>query len=183
MRFFDNALTPWFALLTSVWGLLFTLFWQRKLNYYRYKWNMESHATLSPYSEEVRHQFKPKGYRPNVITGEIDVYFPATNRFLRQLVSFSVVFFFWILAIGSIIAQAYFQTWIASLQLNPEAASIATATFGLGCIWTLRFIYSPLCQLLSEWENYKKEQYFEEAALFKRLSLEIINVFGRLFYL
>ena len=186
MRLFDNALTLWFALITSIWGLLFILFWQRKINFYRYIWNMDGLMNSSHQEEPIRHQFKPKGYRQSVITGEIDVYFPASYRFVRQFMSFMVVVLFWVIATGSVVGQAFFSGWMKThphYSSRTEEASVIVALMGIGCVWVLRIIYAPICQRLNDWENYKSESYFEKALLFKRLSFEIINTFGRLFYL
>ncbi|KAJ3308992.1 Anoctamin-4 [Blyttiomyces sp. JEL0837] len=56
---FDNELTPWFALLTSLWAIMMPVMWERQTNYFAWRW-----STVDFEKEESRRpQFKATGTR------------------------------------------------------------------------------------------------------------------------
>lgn len=99
---YDNDLTFYYAILTSIMSALFTGFWKRRANHLSYLW-----ATASTTKEPLtrRHEFRPTSTFVSPITGLVEPQFPRSRRMLRHFLSWIVLILFLVVICASVFAQ------------------------------------------------------------------------------
>lgn len=81
----EDEYTPFYGLITFIWGVLFLRFWQRHEHRLAYQWGTES---LTPYERQKYFAIRPefRGYlRKSPVTGLIETFYPPIRRRLKYL--------------------------------------------------------------------------------------------------
>ncbi|KAJ3089223.1 Anoctamin-7 [Quaeritorhiza haematococci] len=191
-KLIDNAFTPWYGFIMSLWATLFLEFWKRRNNYLAYVWATNDFESV----QHRRFEFKPNIVRRSLVTGKLEPHFPAASRWLRQFITGIVIMVSIVIIVGSVVAQIIFNVWIKyalslpttskdpfyGLATSKDVASILSSLVGLLSVLVLRQTYIPVAVALNRWENYRTDTQFEDAMILKRWIFELININARMFY-
>ena len=209
---YEDEFTPFYGLITFLWGVLFLRFWERHEHRLAYQWGTYS---LSPYERQkffsVRPQFK--GYlRKSPVTGLVETYYPPMRRRFKYIISaavtaamLTVAFLVMILSLnlqGYIRPYSNPKRWDESnphpfhvrwLSVLSEEEQIFDATsswrsllpVGLHviCILTLNSIYRVVAKALTSWENHETNIDHRNSLVLKRFLFEAFDCYVALFYL
>ncbi|KAI9351161.1 calcium-activated chloride channel-domain-containing protein [Zopfochytrium polystomum] len=176
---FDNALSPYFALLMALWSVLYLRYWQRRNSYFSIKWATHTFEA----STIQRHAFEPAGKRLSPITGKIELHYPSYKRHIRQFISFLATLPFVGLVIATVLAQIAFIAWLQNTyHTSEQGTALAASLIGLVSIQICRRCYRPVALRLNEFENYKSEDGFERALVVKNWCFEFLNIYSHIIY-
>jgi len=201
----DNApYVPFFALWMVIWGFFFVKIWRRKTHEYAYMWNT---------SETVKKQtYRPSFYgvwKKSEITGELELYYPSGVRKMKYLVSILVTVFMlgvaFVVMICSLNLQGYvscttrygtpnpfhveklhqFSEPGALFDPNGNAilALVPVVIHAVVIMILNQLIYSRIATALTDWENHKTDEDYENSLILKRFLFEAFDCYISLFYL
>lgn len=208
----EDEFTPFYGLVTFVWGVFFLRFWERHENRLAYQWGTYS---LSPYERQkffsVRPQFR--GYlRRSPVTGLVETYYPPLFRRLKYIVSSIATFL--LLGVAAVVvmlslnAQGYIhpdanpKRWDADnphpfyihqlavlsqegqlFDSNSSWRPLLPVVLQVICIFILNNIYGFIGRSLTDWENHETGLDHKYSLILKRFLFEACTAFGPLFYL
>ncbi|KAG0353331.1 Anoctamin-5 [Podila minutissima] len=175
---FDNVLTMPFALFMSIWSTVYIEFWKRANQYYAYRWNMIDYERV----ELPRTEFRATRVRYSAVTGKKELYYPMYWKALRILASSMAVFFAVCVVIGSVACLMIFKAWCRNHMTGPYAATLATAMLNLFIIIILGEIWCRLAEWLTDKENHKYTESYEDSLIMKRYLFDFCNMYATLFY-
>ncbi|KAG0344099.1 Anoctamin-5 [Podila humilis] len=175
---FDNALTMPFALFMSIWSTVYIEFWKRANQYYAYRWNMIDYERV----ELPRTEFKATRVRYSAVTGRKELYYPMYWKAVRIMASSAAVFLAVCVVVGSVASLMIFKAWCRNNLTGPYAAVVATAMLNLIIIIILGEIWCRLAEWLTEKENHKYTDSYEDSLIIKRYLFDFCNMYGTLFY-
>lgn len=187
-----------YAMLMSIWINIFIIFWNRKTQELKIKWN---NYTEEYDRENRREEFKGE-WSKSLITGEFEIHFSKTKRFIKYIDSFIIsipILFLAILLniislnlIGSIKDEDNSIFHIKFLSdLTKENQIFEKGTFYSNCISflqpmfisSLNSLYNSISLKTTEMENHKVKSTFDNSLIYKRFCFEFINNFYNIFYL
>jgi hypothetical protein len=186
VRLFDNALSPWFGFFVCIQSLLLVHFLRRKKGFLNYKWQLPSKNQTVSEEDVVRPNFISTSRKYNIAKNGIDEHYSTSKRFLKQLASTG----FWLVSSAVVILLIFGQhSYYIHLKAthdvegnysegNSAIVSIVGALSGL----LFRLLTWSVFAKLNAWENYKTNRNFERAILTKKISFELVNIFGHLVY-
>ncbi|KAI8851257.1 calcium-activated chloride channel-domain-containing protein [Chytridium lagenaria] len=155
---FDNALTVPFAFFMAVWVTAMLEFWKRQEVTLRTVWGLI--------------------LRKSPVTEKIEPHFPTSTQILVKLVTTVIL-------MGAIALMLFFE----ALVIGVSALNIDRFLgIGLSSLLTLTNIvlvtplYLKLAYVLTQWENHKTFQRFEDALISKKFIFVFINNFSALLF-
>jgi hypothetical protein len=83
----EDEFTPFYGLITFLWGIVFLRFWERHENRLAYQWGVYS---LSEYERQKYFDTRPEFFgfvRRSPVTGIVETYYPPLRRRLKYVVS------------------------------------------------------------------------------------------------
>ncbi|KAG0040299.1 Anoctamin-7 [Podila clonocystis] len=166
---FDNVLTMPFALFMSIWSTVYIEFWKRANQYYAYRWNMIDYERV----ELPRTEFRATRVRFSAVTGKKELYYPMYWKALRILASSVAVFLAVCVVIGSVACLMIFKAWCRNHMTGPYAATLATAMLNLVIIIVLGEIWCRLAEWLTDKENHKYTESYEDECLYDACITEL----------
>ncbi|KAF9382266.1 Anoctamin-5, partial [Podila verticillata] len=175
---FDNVLTMPFALFMSIWSTVYIEFWKRANQYYAYRWNMSDYERV----ELPRTEFRATRVRFSAVTGKKELYYPMYWKALRILASSVAVFLAVCVVISSVACLMIFKAWCRNHMTGPYAAVLATAMLNLVIIIILGEIWCRLAEWLTDKENHKYTESYEDSLIIKRYIFDFCNMYATLFY-
>ena len=144
---FDNDATVFLAIFMSIWATLFLEFWKRQQAILSYEWHMM-------HFEEMEEQLRPEfvatatTLKENPVTGKMEPYIPAKQRYQRFAGAASAITFMIFLVFGAVAGvvvyrAAVFGAMMASSSnvLHKRAkitTSVSAAVLNLICINILK---------------------------------------------
>ena len=208
----EDEYTPFYGLITFLWGVLFLRFWQRHEHRLAYQWGTFS---LSPYEKQKYFAIRPdfRGYtRLSPISGLMETYYPPIYRRFKYLGSAIVTMTMLCVAFGVMIMslnlQGYIQPqsnpkrWndnsphpfhVRSLALLSEEGrlfdakspwrSLLPVVLHVLCIFILNKIYRIVAEALTAWENHETNVTHRNSIVLKRFLFEAFDCYVALFYL
>ena len=204
--------TPFFGVITFLWGVCFLRFWEREENRLAYEWGTFS---LSPYERQkfFAHRFQFRGYlRISPVTGTEEAYYPAGRRRLLYVGSALVTALMLTVAFAIMIMSLNLQGYIHP-ESNPSRWNtnnphpfhyrrLATLSeeghlfdqssswrgfipviIHVICINTLNNIYKVVSEKLTEYENHETTNSHRNSYVLKRFLFEAFDCYIALFYL
>ncbi|KAF9557825.1 Anoctamin-5 [Mortierella alpina] len=171
---FDNVLTMPFALFMSMWSTVYIEFWKRANQYYAFRWNMSDYERV----ELPRTEFRATKVRFSPVTGKRELYYPMYWKALRILASSIAV----AVVIGSVACLMIFKAWCRHHIGGPYATVVATAVLNLIIIIILGEIWCRLAEWLTDKENHKYTDAYEDSLIIKRYLFDFTNMYATLFY-
>ncbi|KAF9418764.1 Anoctamin-5 [Podila epigama] len=175
---FDNVLTMPFALFMSIWSTVYIEFWKRANQYYAYRWNMMDYERV----ELPRTEFRATRVRYSAVTGKKELYYPMYWKALRIFASSVAVFLAVCVVIGSVACLMIFKAWCRNHVAGPYVSVIATAMLNLIIIIILGEIWCRLAEWLTDKENHKYTDSYEDSLIIKRYLFDFTNMYATLFY-
>jgi anoctamin-10 len=208
----EDEYTPFYGLVTFLWGVLFLRFWDRQESRLAYKWGTYS---LSPYERKKYFAVRPEfiGYlRRSPVTGHVETYYPTFRRRLKYVGSAVVTVVMLAVAFTVMIISLNLQGYIRP-QSNPnrwdednphpfyfQAVSILAeegqlfdaasqwrcylpVVLHIVCISTLNYIYRLIAEKLTAWENHETTVNHRNSLILKRFLFEAFDCWVALFYL
>lgn len=208
----NDEYTPFYGVLTFVWGVLFLRFWERHEDRLAYRWGVYA---LSPYERAkffaVRPQFQ--GFlRKSPITGRLETYYPPIRRRLKYLVSALVTIAMLCVAFAVMICSLNLQGFIDP-KSNPKRwnrvnihpfhirqlseyseegqmfdskstwRSILPVIIHVLCMFTMNNTYRVIAEALTSWENHETSVEHRSSLILKRFLFEAFDCYVALFYL
>ncbi|CAO3567704.1 unnamed protein product [Mortierella alpina] len=175
---FDNVLTMPFALFMSMWSTVYIEFWKRANQYYAFRWNMSDYERV----ELPRTEFRATKVRFSPVTGKRELYYPMYWKALRILASSIAVLIAVAVVIGSVACLMIFKAWCRHHIGGPYATVVATAVLNLIIIIILGEIWCRLAEWLTDKENHKYTDAYEDSLIIKRYLFDFTNMYATLFY-
>ncbi|KAF9116343.1 Anoctamin-4 [Mortierella sp. AM989] len=175
---FDNALTMPFALFMSIWSTVYIEFWKRANQYYAFRWNMNDYGRV----ELPRTEFRATRARYSPVTGKRELYYPHYWKAFRILASSIAVFLAVVIVVASVACLMIFKAWCRYHFGGPYAAVVATAMLNLVIIIVLGEIWCRLAEWLTDKENHKYTDAYEDSLIIKRYLFDFTNMYATLFY-
>ncbi|KAG0298067.1 Anoctamin-5, partial [Linnemannia gamsii] len=175
---FDNVLTMPFALFMSMWSTIYIEFWKRANQYYAFRWNMIDYERV----ELPRTEFRATNVRFSPVTGKRELYYPVYWKALRLFASSIAVIIAVLVVIGSVACLMIFQSWCRHHLGGPYATIVATAMLNLLVIIILGEIWCRLAEWLTDKENHKYTDAYEDSLIIKRYLFDFANMYATLFY-
>ncbi|KAI9597435.1 calcium-activated chloride channel-domain-containing protein [Syncephalis fuscata] len=163
----DNPTTlPW-ALIISLWAVLFLEFWKRKHSCIAYEWHISDYER----EERTRPNFRPTAIRTSPITGKLELYVPPRERKMPVIASVSV---------RGPLADAIRK------ELDGKVASLVPSVIGavinLIIIIVLGQLYNIVCHWLNDQENHRTFTQFNDSQIIKRYLFDFFNFYSILFF-
>jgi anoctamin-10 len=208
----NDEYTPFYGLITFLWGVLFLRFWQRHEHRLACQWGTES---LSAYERQKYFSIRPdfRGFlRKSPVTGSTETYYPPIRRRLKYLGSAVVTIFMLLVAFTVMILSLNLQGYIHP-QKNPRRwddsnphpfhvrslavfseegqpfdaksawRSMIPVILHVACIFTLNSIYRVIAGALTAWENHETTLNHRNSLILKRFLFEAFDCYVALFYL
>ncbi|KAG0351794.1 hypothetical protein BGZ54_003099, partial [Gamsiella multidivaricata] len=175
---FDNALTMPFALFMSIWSTVYIEFWKRANQYYSFQWNMNDYERI----ELPRTEFRATKVRISPVTGKREPYYPLYWKALRIFASSLAVLLAFVVVIGSVACLMIFKTSCRHHLGGAYATVVVTAIFNLIVIIILGEIWCRLAEWLTDKENHKYTDAYEDSLITKRYLFDFTNMYATLFY-
>ncbi|KAF8931306.1 Anoctamin-5 [Haplosporangium gracile] len=175
---FDNVLTMPFALFMSMWSTVYIEFWKRANQYYAFRWNMIDYERV----ELPRTEFRATRVRFSPVTGKRELYYPVYWKALRLFASSVAVIIAVLVVIGSVACLMIFKSWCRHHLGGPYATIVATAMLNLIIIIILGEIWCRLAKWLTDKENHKYTDAYEDSLIIKRYLFDFANMYATLFY-
>ncbi|OAQ33500.1 DUF590-domain-containing protein [Linnemannia elongata AG-77] len=175
---FDNVLTMPFALFMSMWSTVYIEFWKRANQYYAFRWNMIDYERV----ELPRTEFRATRVRFSPVTGKRELYYPVYWKALRLFASSVAVIIAVLVVIGSVACLMIFKAWCRHHLGGPYATIVATAMLNLIIIIVLGEIWCRLAEWLTDKENHKYTDAYEDSLIIKRYLFDFANMYATLFY-
>lgn len=200
-----SMVAPLFSVFMIVWGALFVQFWKRKCAVLCCKWGNVCHLQM----DHPRSDFQGE-LRLNVVNNRQERYFAHRYRCIRYLESMLVTTILLAVAFVVMIISLNFQGYIHKNTILGEMIVFPMVQqFSLpGCIFDqqgngpfpyvlpfiptivhsltillLNTIYRDIATKLTNWENHKFDQDYENALILKRFIFEAFDCYIALFYL
>jgi len=208
----EDEFTPFYGLITFLWGVMFLRFWERHEHRLAYQWGTYS---LSPYERQkffaIRPQFR--GYlRKSPVTGLVETYYPPIRRRLKYIVSAVVTAAMLAVAFNVMILSLNLQGYIRPEtdpkrwnEANPHPFHVRSLAALAGkdqlfdskstwrsllpvvlhsvCIFSLNRIYREVAEALTSWENHETSLNHRNSLILKRFLFEAFDCYVALFYL
>jgi anoctamin-10 len=208
----EDEYTPFYGLITFVWGILFLRFWQRHEHRLAYQWGTYS---LSPYEKQKYFAIRPdfRGYvRQSPVTGLVETYYPPIRRRLKYvgsaMVTIAMLYIAFAVMILSLNLQGYIRPqsnpkrWnednphpfhVRSLAVLAEEGrwfdaksswrSLLPVFLHVICIFVLNKFYRMVAEVLTSWENHETSVNHRNSIVLKRFLFEAFDCYVALFYL
>jgi anoctamin-10 len=207
----NDEYTPFYGLITFIWGIIFLQFWARQEIQWSYQWG----TLLNDYERQTyfapRTEFTGK-LRHSPVTGELEVYYPAYKRRLKYIVNGIVTIAMLGVAFTAMILSLNLQGYIDPkhdlerwgpgshhpfhfeklsrladpgelFDANNSARALIPVAFHVATIFTLNQIYRVVAGRLTDWENHKARADHNNSLILKRFLFEAFDCYVALFYL
>ena len=197
---FDNVFTLGYAFIISIWAMTFLELWSRKNFFLEYEWDLTKiDKDMDP--PRARYQAVASQNRLNPITFKKEAYIPLSTTYPRKLLSVSVVLFFIMLVIASVIAVIVYRMvlsvivndfdFVGDLEdtaagqvVTPSILVTTTASLiSLILIMGFNVIYHKAAAKLTELEVPRTQQEFDDSYSFKIFCFQFVNYYSNLFYI
>ncbi|KAG0272261.1 Anoctamin-7 [Linnemannia exigua] len=154
--------------------MVYIEFWKRANQYYAFRWNMIDYERV----ELPRTEFRATRVRFSPVTGKRELYYPVYWKALRLLASSIAV----LVVLGSVACLMIFKSWCRHHLGGPYATIVATAMLNLIVIIILGEIWCRLAEWLTDKENHKYTDAYEDSLIIKRYLFDFANMYATLFY-
>ncbi|XP_018653261.1 putative anoctamin [Schistosoma mansoni] len=189
MRLVDHEGTVLFAVVMSLWAVIFFEMWKRKQVSLAYRWNVYS---LEPMDQPPRPEFmallsKRCPRKVNSLTGYVEPFIPFWRRKVPIiLVSFSTVLLTVILTLAFLVGVVLYKLVIKVILYrhhNPivqsTAGMIATMTgslVNLVTIFFLKLVYDRMATKLTDIEHHRTQVEYDNSRLKRRIPITIFII-------
>ncbi|CAH8629126.1 unnamed protein product [Schistosoma rodhaini] len=196
MRLVDHEGTVLFAVVMSLWAVIFFEMWKRKQVSLAYRWNVYS---LEPMDQPPRPEFmallsKRCPRKVNSLTGYVEPFIPFWRRKVPIiLVSFSTVLLTVILTLAFLVGVVLYKLVIKVILYrhhNPivqsTAGMIATMTgslVNLVTIFFLKLVYDRMATKLTDIEHHRTQVEYDNSLTLKLYLLQFVNYYSSIFYI
>ena len=141
-RAFDNDLTPYYALLTCVWGTLFLELWKRRQATLAYTWDMNTFEEREP----DRPEYYGDTMRIDPVSGQAELYYPPKKRAGKYLVSALFMFSLVGAVVASVSAVVIFRVAAEKIYFDGHSdastkIAVLSAILNATSIFIFNFIY------------------------------------------
>ena len=198
---FDNDLSLPYAVIMSLWAVLFLEFWKRRQFKLAYEWDL---TDLDEDAEPVRPQYRAKAEaigveRSNPVTLKKEKYVPMQKKIPAKLISWITIIVailvVFIALISTIVYRLAVTGMLSKLEkfsnptgifvfLSPSIIASTTASLiSVVCILVLNFFYDKLAIVLNDWEHHRTQAKYEEALTYKMFWFQFANYYSPLVYI
>ncbi|CAI2732359.1 unnamed protein product [Schistosoma spindalis] len=196
MRLVDHEGTVLFAVVMSLWAVIFFEMWKRKQVSLAYRWNVYS---LEPMDQPPRPEFmallsKMCPRKVNPLTGFVEPFIPFWRRKVPIIfLSFSTVLLTVMLTLAFLVGVVLYKLVIKAILYrhhNPMVQStsgmIATMTgsfVNLVTIFFLKLIYDRMAIKLTDVEHHRTQVEYDNSLTLKLYLLQFVNYYSSIFYI
>ncbi|CAH8586465.1 unnamed protein product [Heterobilharzia americana] len=196
MRLVDHEGTVVFAVVMSLWAVIFFEMWKRKQVSLAYQWNVSS---LEPMDQPPRPEFmallnKRCPRRINPMTGYMEPFIPFWRRKIPViLISYSTVLLAVMLTLAFLVSVVLYKLVIKAIlyrhhnpMLQSTAGMIATMTgscINLVVIFIMKLIYDRMATKLTDIENHRTQVEYDNSLTLKLYLLQFVNYYSSIFYI
>ncbi|CAH8865193.1 unnamed protein product [Trichobilharzia szidati] len=196
MRLVDHEGTVVFAVVMSLWAVVFFEMWKRKQVSLAYHWNVNS---LEPMDQPPRPEFmallnKKCPRRVNPITGYVEPFIPFWRRRIPViLITYSTVLLAVLLTLGFLVSVVLYKLVVKAIlyrhhnpMLQSTAGMIATMTgscIHLVVIFIMKLIYDRMAIKLTDIENHRTQVEYDNSLTLKLYLLQFVNYYSSVFYI
>ncbi len=190
---FSNYFTVLFALISSLWAVVFMELWKREQARLTCKWDCFDVTTqYEPPRPEYQSAARKK--RRNPITHEWEPYIPARNTWVNIVVSVCSIAFMIVLVIAVMVGVIVYKMAMGMVFYSSQLKGIAfldssilstvtASIISLISILVLEKVYTWIAWQLTEREKPRSLNDFEISYTYKMFLFQFINNYGTLFYL
>lgn len=193
-KFFDNDITPLFAIFMSLWATMFLEFWKRRQISLTYKWNSIGFKSSE---EEIRPEYTGTGgiLKQNPITGVHESYPNASfiKNLLRIMGSGGTILTYIVMIIITVVGVNVFRTVFTIILIASRnyvvheradiIAVIAAAFINLITINILKFVYKKVAFVLTKCENPRTRSDFLDSFTIKMFWFQFFNRYSSIIYI
>eukprot|EP00052_Salpingoeca_macrocollata_P021836 m.188162 g.188162 ORF g.188162 m.188162 type:complete len:701 (+) comp21639_c0_seq2:33-2135(+) len=201
----NNPYVPVFSIAVVLWGFLFVKGWARCSTEYAFLWDTVDSA-------KTYQQVRPSFYgdeRTDPVTGRTVLHYARWKRRCKYGVSVLVTLVMLAVAFAVMVGSLNLQGYIHEkdrfgddnpfhipflYQFSREGAVfdpngnivlslVPVVLHSMVILFLNQFIYRRIAEALSEWENHRTEQDFENSLIVKRFLFEAFDCYIALFYL
>ncbi|CAH8629008.1 unnamed protein product [Schistosoma haematobium] len=196
MRLVDHEGTVLFAVVMSLWAVIFFEMWKRRQVSFAYRWNVYS---LEPMDQPPRPEFmallsKMCPRKMNPLSGYVEPFIPFWRRKVPIIfLSFSTVLLTVILTLAFLVGVVLYKLVIKAILYrhhNPMVQStsgmIATMTgslVNLVAIFFLKLIYDRMAIKLTDVEHHRTQVEYDNSLTLKLYLLQFVNYYSSIFYI
>ncbi|CAH8592801.1 unnamed protein product [Schistosoma intercalatum] len=196
MRLVDHEGTVLFAVVMSLWAVIFFEMWKRRQVSFAYRWNVYS---LEPMDQPPRPEFmallsKMCPRKMNPLSGYVEPFIPFWRRKVPIIfLSFSTVLLTVMLTLAFLVGVVLYKLVIKAILYrhhNPMVQStsgmIATMTgslVNLVAIFFLKLIYDRMAIKLTDVEHHRTQVEYDNSLTLKLYLLQFVNYYSSIFYI
>ncbi|KAH8873920.1 Anoctamin-7 [Schistosoma japonicum] len=196
MRLVDHEGTVVFAVVMSLWAVIFFEMWKRRQVSLAYHWNVYS---LEPMDQPPRPEFmalinKRCPRKVNPLTGYVEPFIPFWRRKLPVIfVSYSTVLLTVMLTLAFLVGVVLYKLVIKAIlyrhhnpMIQSTAGMIATMTgslLNLVVIFFLKIVYDRMATKLTDVENHRTQVEYDNSLTLKLYLLQFVNYYSSVFYI
>ena len=170
---FLGHFTPWYAVLTGLWCVVFVEWWHHQEQDLASRWGVKNVTAI----DQRRLEFQHKHETEDPITGEKVQIFPAKDRLIRQAFQIPFVLVA-VLVLGSLITTCFgIEVFISEVYTGPLKSVLTflpTVLLTTGLPLLSGFLTNVANQL-TDWENYETEGQHERSLTAKTFVLNFIT--------
>ncbi|XP_074029186.1 anoctamin-4 isoform X2 [Leptinotarsa decemlineata] len=189
---FDNPATITFAIVISFWSTIFMEFWQRNQSVLQLVWNVKSLENETMLRPEYIENAKRMKYSPVTETNE-----PYINRrviclgYTITLFSLLLMLFLVILGVLGVMIYRISVDMMLIRSSKDEIiientrviAAVTGACMNATFIFIFRAIFKILALKLTNLENHRTQQEYDNSFIYKSYSLAFVNNYSAVFYI
>jgi hypothetical protein len=184
---FDNSITPYYALILSIWGTVFLEIWKRTNATLAYEWDVSSFEN----SEPDRPQFVGTKQKKDPIIPEATIQDTTLcHKLYKYAISLTTLVFMVCLVFitaAAIIVYRIIMTVDYCTKISPVGClittSIVSALLNAVAILILGKIYDWLAVKLTDWENHRTQTEYDDSLIMKLFAFQFANSYTSLFYI
>lgn len=183
---FDNELTPYFAIVISLWGTIFLEMWKRTCVTLAFEWDVDSFEKR----ELDRPQYEGSNQQRDPVTGEIVGRSPLSKQLMKYSLSFITLLFMVLLvfiALAAVIVYRVVLTVDFCTDMSPTncllMTTICSSILNALAVIILGKIYDLLAVKLTDWENHRTQTQYDDSLIIKLFAFQFANSYSSLFYI
>jgi len=175
---FDAPALPVFGLFMVAWATIFLEYLKRKIAEFRVEFGMSNFLE----QETVRAEFEGD-WVLSPISGKLEEIFPFWEFVKRQVVSWSSVILYIMLALGAVIGIFIMRAALAVSSLDVAAVLAIASAVNAVQIQIFNQIYARLSVRLNDFENHRTDSKYENSLIGKAFFFKVINTFAPFVYI
>ena len=175
------ALNAFYSVFMTIWATIYLEGWKRKEAGLSISWGTTKFETV----EIARPQFKGIKRRSPITDDLEEIYYPSGKRACFIMIAVSVSILILSIVLGIVAGLIILKSALADVLLygNINFAGPVCSIINAVQIQVFNVIYSKLAKVMTDMENHKTENQYQDSYILKVFAFQFVNSFNSLVYI